>query len=156
MAEVPEPYAVWSPWATALAERLRGLADAEGVLVAAAESSARTHRRRAILPRPGTRRPVVPHVRLTRAEDHLRGEWVGAASFGGWLPMTPAEESAMAALGWHQPARGEAPAYLAWFPDDVPLAPYLPDAEAERAARLVARTMREVFEVDDPADLTIS
>lgn len=145
----------WAAWEGDLARRLHDLRDGEGALLPAPAALGRPARQVGWLSR--LKRPRIEHaaVQLVRSEDHLRGECVGADTFGGPFPWTRPEREALERLGWHQPGRGEAPHYVAWFPDDVPLAPYLPAAEAERAARLATATLRDVLHTVDPADVAL-
>ena len=88
---------------------------------------------------------VSPWVRLERVEDLLRGHCVGAEVSGGSFPLSPDEEEALLALGWHLPSPAEGDDYVRFWPDDVPLGPFLPRDEAERAAAMVAATFRDLL-----------
>lgn len=150
-----QPYDAWAAWEHDLAQRLLTLSDREGLLIPAPAALGRPARRSGLAAR--LKKPRIEHaaVQLVRSEDHLRGECVGDDSFGGPFPWTEPEREALERLGWHQPGRGEAPHYIAWFPDDVPAAPYLPEAEAARAARLTVATLRDVLHVADPVGVEI-
>ncbi len=99
---------------------------------------------------------TAPWVTLRRVEDHLVGRCVAPERFGSGYPVSPEEDAALLTLGWHHPGPGDGAAYVRWWPDDVPCAPYLPAEEARNAARTVAATMRDVFGVEDPAGLVIT
>ena len=73
-------------------------------------------------------------MRLVRAEDFLRGHCVGAELIGAHFPMSPDEDAALVALGWHHPTPADGEDYVRFWPDDVPQGPFLPRDEAERAA----------------------
>ena len=96
---------------------------------------------------PAKHEVVTPWVRLVRVEDFLRGQCVGAELIGAHFPMSPDEDAALLALGWHHPTPTDGVDYLRFWPDDVPLGPFLPRDEAERAAAMVATTFREVLAV---------
>ncbi len=103
---------------------------------------------------PAKRAMTRPWVRLTRAEDLLRGQCIGAEVFGGAFPWTAEEHAALVDLGWHA-SLADGPDYVRFWPDDVPQGPFLPRADAERAAAAVATTLREVVSpprpgADDP------
>ena len=87
-------------------------------------------------------------MRLVRAEDFLRGHCVGAELIGAHFPMSPDEDAALVALGWHHPTPTDGDDYVRFWPDDVPLGPFLPRDEAERAAAMVAATFRDVLAVE--------
>ena len=138
-------------WAADLADALTGLADRASVTVTGPEGSARPVRlRKARLGGfiPAKHEIVIPWVRLVRAEDFLRGHCVGAELIGGPFPMSPDEDAALVALGWHHPTHTEGKDYVRFWPDDVPQGPYLPHEEAERAAAMVAASFREVLASD--------
>ena len=92
-------------------------------------------------------------MRLVRVEDFLRGHCVGAELIGAHFPMSPDEDDALLALGWHHPTPTDGEDYVRFWPDDVPQGPFLPRDEAERAAAMVAATFRDVLAVgaDDAA-----
>ena len=96
---------------------------------------------------PAKHEVVTPWVRLVRVEDFLRGHCVGAELIGAHFPMSPDEDAALVALGWHHPTPTDGEDYLRFWPDDVPQGPFLPRDEAERAAAMVAATFREVLAV---------
>ncbi len=98
---------------------------------------------------------TAPWITLRRVEDHLTGRCVAPERFGSGYPLSPEEDATLLALGWHHPGPGDGAAYVRWWPDDVPYAPYLPAEEARSAARTVAASMRDVFGVVDPATLVI-
>ena len=50
---------------------------------------------------------VTPWVRLERVEDFLRGHCVGAELIGAHFPISPEEDAALVALGWHHPTPAE-------------------------------------------------
>jgi hypothetical protein len=148
------PPSTWAEWEAALGAALRRLPDGDSVVVAAGEAAARMARprsggglRRLLVP--VRKRPLVPSVRLARAEDHLRGYCVGPERRGGDFPWTPEEDAALLALGWHHGTSGDGDDYVRFWPDDVPEGPYLPEDDARRAARAVARTFREVVGVGE-------
>ena len=138
----------WAAWSAHLAEVVVTLADRASVTVTGPQASARPVRlRQARLGGfiPAKHEVVVPWVRLTRVEDLLRGHCVGAELFGAHFPMSPDEDAALLALGWHHPTPTDGEDYLRFWPDDVPLGPFLPRDEAERAAAMVAATFRDVL-----------
>jgi hypothetical protein len=140
----------WAAWSTHLADVLTTLADRESVTVTGPEGSARPVRlRKARLGGfiPAKHEVVTPWVRLTRAEDLLLGHCVGAELIGAHFPMSPDEDAALLALGWHHPTPTDGDDYLRFWPDDVPQGPFLPRDEAERAAAMVAATFRDVLAV---------
>ena len=136
-----------------LADALTGLADRASVTVTGPEGSARPVRlRKARLGGfiPAKHEIATPWVRLVRVEDFLRGHCVGAELIGAHFPMSPDEDAALVALGWHHPTPADGKDYLRFWPDDVPQGPYLPREEAERAAAMVA-SFREVLAPDATA-----
>ena len=140
--------AAWAAWTADLADALTGLADGASVTVTGQEGSARPVRlRKARLGGfiPAKHEIVTPWVRLVRAEDFLRGHCVGAELIGAHYPLSPDEDAALVALGWHHPTPTDGDDYVRFWPDDVPLGPFLPRDEAERAAAMVAATFREVL-----------
>jgi hypothetical protein len=138
----------WAAWERALVSAVTALEDGGSVVVAAPAAAARGAR----VPASGRvrwfvppkRRPLVPSVRLQRVEDHLRGFWVGAERFGGPFPWTREEQAAILDLGWHLPGGGDGEDFVRFWPDDVAEHPFLPVADAERAAAVVAGTFRAV------------
>ncbi len=150
-AEVDQPDAVaWAAWAARLADEVTALGPDASVTVTGPEASARPVRlRKARLGGfiPAKHEVVTPWVRLVRAEDFLRGHCVGAEVMGAHFPMSPDEDTALLALGWHHPAPTDGEDYVRFWPDDVPLGPFLPRDEAERAAAMVAATFRDVLSV---------
>ena len=144
----------WSAWAADLVEAVRALPDGASLMVEAAPGDARP-----VLLRPARlggffpakHTTVAPWVRLERAGEHLRGHCVGAESFCGSFPFSPEEDAALVARGWHHPGHGDGPAYVRFWPDDVPQGPFLPRADAERAVAMVAGTFREVLLADPTA-----
>ena len=148
----PTPDAVaWAAWTSSLADAIQALADRGSLTVTGPEGSARPVRlRKARLGGfvPARLEVVAPWVRLVRAEDLLRGHCVGAELIGAHYPMSPDEDAALVALGWHHPTPTDGEDYVRFWPDDVPLGPFLPRDEAERAAAMVAATFREVLAVD--------
>jgi hypothetical protein len=145
----PEPDALaWATWSTHLADALTGLADKASLTVTGPAGSERPIRvRKARLGGfiPAKHEAVTPWVRLARVEDFLRGYCVGAELIGAHFPMSRDEDAALVALGWHHPTPTDGEDYVRFWPDDVPLAPFLPRDEAERAAAMVAATFREVL-----------
>ena len=138
----------WPRWVTHLADVVLTMADGASVTVLASPDVARPVRlRKARLGGfiPAKHESARPWVRLTRTEDHLRGFCVGGEAVGGSFPLSPEEDAALRGLGWRRPPRGEGRNYIRFWPDDVPQGPFLPRAEAERAAGLVAATFREVL-----------
>jgi T3SS (YopN, CesT) and YbjN peptide-binding chaperone 3 len=147
-AEPPPDAGAWPGWIERLVDMVAGLADGGSLTVTAAPEGARPVRlRKARLGGfiPAKHESVRPWVRLARAEDHLRGFCVGAEALGGSFPLSPEEHEALLRLGWHAPTAGEGRDYIRFWPDDVPQGPYLPRADAERAASMVAATFREVL-----------
>ena len=143
--------AAWAAWTAPLADASTGLADRATLTVTGPEGSARPVRlRKARLGGfiPAKHEVVTPWVRLVRVEDLLRGHCVGAELIGAHFPMSPDEDAALLGLGWHHPAPTDGEDYLRFWPDDVPLGPFLPRDEAERAAAMVAATFRDVLAVD--------
>lgn len=145
----------WAAWQELLVTAALGLGDGESVTVEAPQHAARM----AKVPR---RMPLMPHkrvltrpwIRLTRSEDLLRGQLVGAEVFGGAFPWTADEHAALVDLGWHA-SLADGPDYVRFWPDDVPQGPYLPRADAERAAAAVTTALLEVVgpprpDADDP------
>jgi hypothetical protein len=139
--------ASWREWEDVLVTALRALSEGESVTVEAPARAARLARlpRRRVPLLPPKRAMTAPWVRLTRMEDILRGQCVGADVFGGGFPWTAEEHAALLTLGWH-PSLADGEDYVRFWPDDVPQGPYLPREDAERAAEVVARTVREVFD----------
>ena len=152
VTEAEQPDAVaWAAWAARLADVVTGLAPNASVTVTGPEGSARPVRlRKARLGGfiPAKHEVVTPWVRLVRAEDFLRGHCVGAELIGAHFPMSPDEDAALLALGWHHPTPTDGEDYVRFWPDDVPLGPFLPRDEAERAAAMVAATFRDVLATD--------
>jgi hypothetical protein len=141
----------WAAWSATLADAVTGLADRAALTVTGSPGSARPVRlRKARLGGfiPARHEVVAPWVRLVRVEDFLRGHCVGAELIGAHFPLSPDEDAALVALGWHHPTPLDGEDYLRFWPDDVPQGPFLPRAEAERAAVMVAATFREVLAVD--------
>lgn len=140
----------WAAWAAHLADEVVRLADRASLTVTGPEGSARPVRlRKARLGGfiPAKHEVVTPWVRLVRAEDFLRGHCVGAELMGAHFPMSPEEDAALRALGWHHPTPTDGEDYVRFWPDDVPLGPFLPRVEADRATAMVAATFREVLAV---------
>ena len=73
-------------------------------------------------------------MRLVRVEDFLRGHCVGAELIGAHFPMSPDEDAALVALGWHHPTPTDGEDYVRFWPDDVPHGP-VPAARRGRAGR---------------------
>jgi hypothetical protein len=152
--------APWEPWVDELADALGDLDDGAALLVTAPEAAARPvalrrPRLRGFLP--GRYRRVAPWVRLQRTDQHLRGWCVGSEAVAGAFPLAPDDHAALLALGWHPPPPREGTDYTRWWPDDVPTGPYLPAADARRAAEVVADTFRTVLAcaVDDDSALAL-
>ena len=84
---------------------------------------------------PAKHEVVTPWVRLVRAEDFLRGHCVGAELIGGALPDVARRGRRAARARLAPPgARPTASDYVRFWPDDVPLGPFLP-ARRGRAGR---------------------
>jgi hypothetical protein len=146
-AEAPS----WEAWREELVTAVLGLGDGESVTVEAPPGAARMAkvqgRRLPLMP---ARRVLTrPWLRLTRVEDLLRGQCVGAEVLGGAFPWTPEEHAALIEHGWH-PSFADGPDYVRFWPDDVPQGPFLPRADAERAAGALATTLREVVSPPHP------
>jgi len=96
---------------------------------------------------PATDEDVSPWARVRRDENHAVAELIGSENFGGGFLFTELEEEQIDALGWRRPGNDpiEARVWNRWFPDDVAQAPYLPLSDAEAAANLVTRTLRDLF-----------
>jgi hypothetical protein len=146
----------WESWREVLVTAALGLGDGESVTVEAPQSAARMARgeprRMPFLP--PKRSLTRPWLRLTRVEDLLRGQCVGAEVFGGAFPWTAEEHAALVGLGWHA-SLADGPDYVRFWPDDVPGVPFLARSDAERAADVVAATLHEVVSppregADDP------
>jgi type III secretion system-like peptide-binding chaperone len=140
----------WAAWSAALADAVQGLAERASLTVTGPTGSARpVRRRKARLGGfiPARHEVVTPWVRLVRVEDFLRGHCIGAELIGAHFPLSPDEDAALLALGWHHPTPMDGEDYLRFWPDDVPSGPFLPRAEAERAAAMVAATFRDVLAV---------
>ena len=151
--------AAWAAWTASLADALPGLADRATLTVTAPAGSARPVRLRKARLRgfiPAKHGVVTPWVRLVRVEDFLRGHCVGAELMGAHFPMSPDEDAALLALGWHHPTPTDGEDYVRFWPDDVPQGPFLPRDEAQRAAAMVAATFREVLAVDAEGLPTLS
>ncbi|MBM6400881.1 TY-Chap domain-containing protein [Phycicoccus sonneratiae] len=148
----PTP-ATWAAWTDALATAVRALPDDGALVVAAPRRFARNARPpgagRLSRVLGGRKRPTVPSVRLVRVEEHLRGHWVGSERLGGPFPWTAEETDAVLAAGWHAPSAGDGDDFVRFWPDDVPEHPYLPEADARRAAEAVADTFRTVLGVTE-------
>ena len=146
----------WAGFVADLASRVQGLDDGGRVTVTAQGAA-----RPAKLPGLGRRllgtqyADVGPWVRLERVEDHAIGRCVSDHKEIGF-PLAAEEKAALATIGWHEPGHGDGAALLRWFPDDVPSAAYLPESDAHAAAETAARTMREVFGITDPAELSLT
>jgi len=149
-AESPDAVA-WAAWSAHLADEVSRLADRGFLTVTGPPGSERPVRvRKARLGGfvPAKHEVVTPWVRLVRAEDFLRGYCVGAELIGAHFPMSPEEDAALVALGWHHPTPADGDDYVRFWPDDVPLGPFLPRDEAERAAAMVVATFRDVLAVE--------
>ena len=149
----------WAAWTADLVEVLTGLADRAWVTVTGPEASARPVRLRKARLRgfvPAKHEFATPWVRLARVEDFLRGHCVGAELIGAHFPLSPDEDAALLALGWHHPTPTDGEDYLRFWPDDVPQGPFLPRDEAERAAAMVAATFRDVLSAGADALPTVS
>ena len=147
--EQPDAVA-WAAWTASLADAAQALTDGSSLTVSGPEDSARPVRlRKARLGGfiPAKHEVVTPWVRLARVEDFLRGHCIGSELIGARFPLSPDEDAALLALGWHHPTALDGPDYLRFWPDDVPQAPFLPREDAERAAAMVAATFRDVLAV---------
>ena len=155
-----QPDAVaWQRWSASLAERVTALGDRQSLTITGPQGSARPVRlRKARLGGfiPAKHEVVAPEVRLVRVEEFLRGYCSGAELIGGHFPLSPDEDAALLALGWHHPTPTDGEDYLRFWPDDVPQGPFLPREEAERAAAMVAATFREVLAVGAEALPTLA
>lgn len=143
--------AAWQAWSANLADAVVRLAPGESLTVVGPPGSQRPIRLRKARLRgfvPAKHEVCTPWVRLVRVEDFLRGSCVGAELFGAHFPLSPHEDAALLALGWHHPTPTDGDDYLRFWPDDVPQSPFLPPAEAERAAAMVAATFAEVLAAD--------
>ena len=147
----------WARWEAHLVDAVTALADGESLTLSGADSAARPVRRRAARLGgliPARHEVVAPWVRLDRVDDLLRGRCVGAGvAHGGGFPLSPDEEDALTALGWHRPGPLEGEGFIRFWPDDVPQGPFLPQEDADRAAAMVAATFREVLLGPDAAEL---
>ncbi|KRE62341.1 hypothetical protein [Nostocoides sp. Soil756] len=141
----------WAAWEQHLVDAVLALPDGGSVTVAAPPGHAR-------LARPSTRsrlrwlvggrrRPISPAARLVRVEDHLRGHWPGADRLGGPFPWSREEVEAIQALGWHAPTVTDGEDFVRFWPDDVAQGPYLPEADARRAAAALAESFRMVLDL---------
>lgn len=151
------PYAVepppggpvdWSAWSRTLAARVRSLADGDSVTVAVSELP-RPHlvrKARFLGIIPARYEDTAPWVRVRRDEDHAVCELVGSEEFGGDFFFSPDEEATLEGLGWRRPGPVlmEERVWNRWFPDDVTHTAYLSKDDAEAAADLVTRTLRDV------------
>ena len=155
-----QPDAVaWQRWSASLADRVTALGDRQSLTITGPQGSARpVRRRKARLGGfiPAKHEVVAPEVRLVRVEEFLRGYCSGAELIGGHFPLSPDEDAALLALGWHHPTPTDGEDYLRFWPDDVPQGPFLPREEAERAAAMVAATFREVLAVGAEALPTLA
>ena len=149
----------WATWSERLVDAVAGLPDGGSLTVTGPPGSSRPVRlRKARLGGfiPARHEAVTPWVRLVRVEDFLRGYCVGAERIGAHFPMSADEDAALVALGWHHPTPLDGEDYLRYWPDDVPLGPFLPRDETERAAAMVAATFREVLSVGEAELPTIA
>lgn len=151
---VADGRSAWQVWQAELVERVRRLADGEGLVLDPGPGHLRlarpTGRTGLKVLVPGRKRPLAPRVRLVRSEDHLRGHLTGATRHGGPYPWTDDELVAIEGLGWHRPSVGDGEDFVRFWPDDVPQAPYLPLDDARRAVDVVGRTLRTLLPA--PAD----
>jgi len=151
VSQDPTDASSWEAWQELLVTAVLGLGDGEAVTVEAPQGAARMAKSggRRMLFLPAKRVLTRPWVRLTRAEDLLRGQCVGAEVFGGAFPWTAEEHAQLVDHGWH-PSLADGPDYVRFWPDDVPQGPFLPRADAERAVEAVAATLREVVSPPRP------
>ncbi|MFQ6172792.1 TY-Chap domain-containing protein [Oryzobacter sp. R7] len=138
----------WADWRERLLAALAGLTDGGSLTLTAPDAAVRPARLRRPRLRglvPGRYEDVAPWVRLRRSEHHLRGFCIGSDVVGGTFPLSRQEHDALLGLGWRAPAPLEGHDYTHWWPDDVPLAPFLPEDEARRAVLMVEETFRTVL-----------
>jgi len=138
----------WDAWSRDLAATIRSLADGDSVTVTVSEFP-RPHlvrKARAFGLIPARYEEVAPWARVRRDEDHAVVELVGSEDFGGVFFFTEAEDEALDAIGWRRPGpiSTEERVWNRWFPDDVTRTAYLSKADAQAAADLVTRTLRDV------------
>ncbi|MFW5472050.1 TY-Chap domain-containing protein [Knoellia sp. CPCC 206450] len=138
----------WVAWSRDLAATIRSLADGDSVTVTVSEHP-RPHlvrKARFFGVIPARYEDMAPWVRVRRDEDHAVCELVGSEEFGGDFFFSPDEESTLAGIGWREPGpiSMEERVWNRWFPDDVTQTAYLSRADAQAAADLVTRTLRDV------------
>lgn len=138
----------WGAWSRDLAATIRSLADGDSVTVTVSEFPRPHLVRKARLfgVIPARYEDMAPWVRVRRDEDHAVCELVGSEEFGGDFFFSPDEESALAGFGWREPGpiSMEERVWNRWFPDDVTQTAYLSRDDAQAAADLVTRTLRDV------------
>ena len=138
----------WGAWSRDLAATIRSLADGDSVTVTVSEFP-RPHlvrKARFFGVIPARYEDMAPWVRVRRDEDHAVCELVGSEEFGGDFFFAPDEESALGEIGWREPGpiSMEERVWNRWFPDDVTQTAYLSRDDAQAAADLVTRTLRDV------------
>lgn len=139
----------WSAWQSDLTARIRRLGDGEEVVIEV-PGLARPHLTRkarlfGLVPAQYT--DTSPWVRVRRDEDHAVAELVGSETFGGDFLLSPEEEGQLDGLGWRRPGSDLVVERIwsRWFPDDVTHTAYLSRSDADAAADLVTRTLRDVL-----------
>ncbi len=139
----------WAAWSAGISARVRALGPKESVEVTI-PSLIRPHEVRpskffGLIP--ASHEDTSPWVRVRREENHAVAELIGSEAFGGDFLLSPDEEERIAALGWRRPGNDsvEARIWTRWFPDDIAERAYLPLSDAQAAADLVTRTLRDVF-----------
>ncbi|MDT0214590.1 hypothetical protein Q9R29_11900 [Rothia sp. ARF10] len=138
----------WGAWSRDLAATIRSLTDGDSVTVTVSEHP-RPHlvrKARFFGVIPARYEDMAPWVRVRRDEDHAVCELVGSEEFGGDFFFSPDEESTLVGIGWREPGpiSMEERVWNRWFPDDVTQTAYLSKADAQAAADLVTRTLRDV------------
>ena len=139
----------WAAWSADLALRIRTLAPGDDIVVSV-PSLTRPHtlrQSRLFGLIPAHHDDTSPWARVRRDEDHAVAELIGSENFGGDYLLSEDEEARVDALGWRRPGHDliEDRIWSRWFPDDVTEASYLPAAQAQAAADLVMRTLRDIF-----------
>lgn len=157
-ASQPHLTSAWEAWCATFADRVQGLADEQSLTVTAPESLARPAK-----PKVGLVKRVLGQtyenapawVKVLRRDDLALAVCVSDAREIGF-PLSPEEKAALAGLGWRPGGITDEHGLLRWFPDDVPSGPFLPTADARALAHTVAATMRDVFGVNTPTDLSLA
>lgn len=99
-----------------------------------------------ILATPGDETRAGRYVQCAAGDRSLRAEAVSSRFLPADRPLTPEQDATLEALGWLAPGSNEDPSpnYFSIWPSPVPFA---------EVARLVVRTLREVYGVASPAGL---